>query len=474
MSYQNTKEGQRAALRVTIEFRLSFLFLFLMSWGCKKFVEVDTAKTELLESAVFENSQSAISAMAGVYSKIIAATTNMLSGGTSLFAGLASDEIMNTTANSTYDPFLKNSLLSNNTSINTKFWNHSYPIIYQCNAIVEGLQRSNTIADSLKKELTAEALLVRAFFYFNLVNLFGDIPLVLSTDYRVNARMPRTAAASVYDQIIADLTQASNELPSIITNSNGRPNKWSAKALLARVYLFTKNYEKAEKEATDVITCGLFELVANLNNVFLVNSKEIIWQIMPVGTAQINSPEGNIFIPSSATTRPPFALTPSLLSKFISTDQRKVNWTKSVTVSAQNYTYPFKFKIRTAATVTEANVLLRLAEQYLIRAEARLYQDKLIGVNSAQSDLNAVRNRAGTGNTAAVSRSDLENAIVDERALEFFVEWGHRWYDLKRWNKANSVLSVIKSPNWSETDQLWPVPISEINLNTALIQNPSY
>lgn len=441
--------------------------------ACRKFVEVDTARTELLETAVFENVHSANSAMAGVYGKFNNGVS-LLAGAPSIFGSLSADELANTTANATYDPFLKNSLVAANNTINSSFWASPYEGIYQCNAIVEGLERSTSIPDSIRRHLTAEAKLVRAFIYFNLVNLFGDVPLALSTDFRVNANMARTDITVIYNQVIADLIEAEACLPPAIVSSNGRPNKWSAKALLARVYLYTKQYDKAEAEASDVINSGLFELVTNLNNVFLATSREVIWQIMPVGTSGRNSYEGSLFIPSSATARPTFALTPHMLSKFATNDQRKANWTKTVTVSGQNYTYPFKFKVRSATPTTEANVLLRLAEQYLIRAEARLHQNKLTGANSAQADLNIIRNRAGTGTTSASSLADLEDAIIHERAVELFTEWGHRWYDLKRWNRANSVLSVTKAPDWNESDQLWPIPDSQINLNGALTQNPGY
>lgn len=454
--------------------RTSLFLLFIISWSCRKFIEVKNSKTELLEGTVFESDQPAISATVGLYARMNAATFTMFCGGVSVFAGLAADEIINSTANSTYDPFSKNSLLSNTSTISSRFWNYVYPIIYHCNATIEGLNKSNSVTDSLKKRLIGEAKLVRAFSYFNLVNLFGDVPLAISTDYRINSKMTRTPASLVYEQIIEDLKYAESSLPSVITNNNERPNKWAAKALLARVYLYQKKYPEAESEATSVINSGVFHLESNLNNVFLVNSKETVWQIMPVGTALMNSPEGNIYIPSSATARPTFSLTSFLLNAFETNDQRKTNWTKNVVVSGQTYYYPFKFKVRTNASVIEANILLRLAEQYLIRAEARTYQNKLTGGNSAEFDLNLIRNRGGLTNTTAISQGDFLTAIEKERQTELFSEWGHRWFDLKRWDRANAILGINKSPNWNATDALWPIPLSEININVFLSQNPGY
>jgi hypothetical protein len=453
---------------------LPLFVLLLLLPACKKFVDVKNSRTELPETIVFEREQSAISATVALYAKMNDATFNIFCGGTSVFAGLWSDELVNTTTNATYDPFLKNQLLSNNSTINSRFWSRAYPIIYQANAIVEGLQRSKTVSDSVRNQLTGEAKLVRAFTYLNLVNLFGEVPLALTTDYRINSTLPRTSVYNVYQQIENDLREAAQLLPPVIINGSGRPNKWVAKALLASVYLYEKKYMQAESEASEVIGCGLYALTSNLNNVFTVNSREIIWQIMPVGTAQLNSPEGNIFIPSSASSRPTFVLSNQLLSAFENGDLRKSSWTKTVFINNVSYTYPYKYKLRTNASIAEANVVLRLAEQYLIRAEARAYTNKVTGNNSAESDLNVIRSRAGLPNTTAIALTEMVDAIVNERQTELFTEWGHRWFDLKRLDRVNTVLGVNKAPGWDAADLVWPIPISEMNLNVFLTQNPGY
>jgi hypothetical protein len=115
-----------------------------------------------------------------------------------------------------------------------------------------------------------------------------------------------------------------------------------------------------------------------------------------------------------------------------------------------------------------------LAEQFLIRAEARAKQNnKLIGSNSAESDINVIRNRAGLLNTSAATQEELLSEIERERRVELFVEWGHRWLDLKRSGRASAVLSLIK-PLWDDTDVLYPIPYSERLLNPKLTQNFGY
>ena len=117
---------------------------------------------------------------------------------------------------------------------------------------------------------------------------------------------------------------------------------------------------------------------------------------------------------------------------------------------------------------------MRLAEQYLIRAEARAEQDKLI---VSMEDVNKIRQRS---NLSAINilDSDLDQdevitIILEERRKELFTEWGHRWFDLKRRRKADPILSS-KKPHWEDTDVLYPIPEDELLKNPNLIQNPGY
>src|SRR4030095_15438141 len=133
------------------------------------------------------------------------------------------------------------------------------------NAVIEGLQNSSGVSLSIKQELTGEAKFVRAFCNFYLVNLFGDIPLINSTDYKANALAFRTSRDSVYNQITADLLDAQSVLSPDYSYSNGeriRPNSWAATALLARVYLYSGNWSGALTQSTAVINQnGLFSLL---------------------------------------------------------------------------------------------------------------------------------------------------------------------------------------------------------------------
>ncbi len=200
---------------------------------------------------------------------------------------------------------------------------------------------------------------------------------------------------------------------------------------------------------------------------FINTSNETILQAFnTTGVTQL----GIRFIPSSATT-PTFVLYDTLANTFETGDQRKVNWAKSISYSGKTYYYPFKYKLRAGTAGNEFTVVLRLAELYLIRAEARAQQSNTSG---ALTDINLVRQRAGLSILpAGTTQASLILALEHERWVELFTEWGDRWFNLKRTNRIATVLPLIK-PNWKEFQKLYPIPAFEITANQNLIQNPGY
>jgi hypothetical protein len=447
-------------------FGLSLLLLSGHS-SCKKFIEIPPPPTQVVSGTAFSNDNSATSAMIGLYSKMTRTNLNFANGAITLYCGLSADEIYRTSSSSTIDPFTLNEIPSTSTIVKNNFWTAPYSYIYHANAVLEGLSNSK-VSDPVKMQLTGEAKLTRAFCYLYLVNLFGDVPLILTTDYRINATEGRTSLNTVYNQIIQDLIDAKNSLKeSYPSTGRLRPNKWAAATLLARAYLYRGEWQKAEQEAIGIINSGLYSLATVTSP--LSSSNEVIWQI---GRDAANTTEGAAFIPSSSTVKPTYAITDSLLKAFETGDERKANWLKSTTVGGQTSYYPFKYKIASSTTVTERLIVLRYAEVLLIRAEARLKQNNTTG---ALTDLNTIRNRASLpGISSSSSAAEIFDAIQKERQTEFFCEWGHRWLDIKRTGTVNSVLRNLKPYTWQPTDALYPIPFSEIESNTFLTQNPGY
>jgi hypothetical protein len=456
----------------------SFFLVFLMATSCaltscKKFLEVDPPIDRSISAKVFSSDKTATSAVIGLYSQMMVTFPTFTSGGITIYAGLSGDELYSTsTANPDLAEFVNNSLTSTNGFLSGDFWLRAHNLIYQANACIEGLTASSNISTATKQQLIGEAKFVRAYVYFYLVNLFGDVPLITSTDYNENSNLPRYPATEVYTQIVRDLKDAQSLLTvSYTTGERVRPNKLAATALLARTYLYLNDWPNAEAESTAVINSGDYSLDADLNSVFLANSNEAIWQIMPVSPG-FNTTEGRFLIPSpSASSKPNYPITSLLSSAFEIGDQRKLFWVKSKLISGELFEYPFKYKIRALnQPVTEYYMILRLAEQFLIRAESRINLNNLPG---AQDDINIIRNRAGLPNTTAVDAINLTTALEQERRIELFAEWGHRWLDLKRTNKVDLTLAPIK-PGWQPTDALYPIPQIELLRNPLLTQNPGY
>lgn len=454
-------------------FYLTILVFTACCLSCKKFVEIPPPKNQLVNSAVFADSTNATAAVLGIYISMMQSVgLGMPSGGLTLYPGLSADELLPSANSNDEKEFYNNSILPGN-STNSDLWRGAYSLIYNANACLEGLASGNNISASCKNQLIGETKFVRAFLYFNLINLYGSVPLVTSTDYHKNQVLGREPAEDIYNGIISDLKEAQTLLsPAYPSLNRLRPNQYTVTALLSKVYLFRKNWDLSEQAATQIINSGVYKLETNLNNVFLASSNEAIWKLSPVFPG-VETWEGYYFVPTSSSIIPKYVISNSLLSAFETGDQRKDNWLKSNTVNGQPYYYPYKYKLGyDGASVPKENYMVfRLAEQYLIRAEARVRQGN---VNGALQDLNLIRSRAGLPDFTNTDQNVLLAAIQHERQVELFCEWANRWFDLKRTNNADAVLGSVKGSNWQATDMLYPIPQAEISKNPFLTQNAGY
>lgn len=468
------------------------VLLMTSAVSCENYVAVDPPKTELSSASVFVNDRSAIAAMVGVYSDMNALNYYFANIVTMFLGSMSADDFTYAASLAEFDEFKNNTVQPGNRYI-AQLWAQPYDYIYRCNAIIEGVTASTTLTPAVKNQLLGEARFTRAFCYFYLVNIFGDVPLILDTDVRKNTNLPRTAVNVVYEAVIDDLKQAKG-LMEVNYPPNGartRPAKAAATLLLARAYLYTGNNAQAEIEAGEVIGNTNYELLqgANMNKTFLANSRESVWQLEAVNTGgNRNTWEGFTFVPANLAAPTAFYRltkgTGGLVDAFDAGDLRKTNWTGSYTTTANppvTHTYPYKYKVRTGTPVTEYSMVLRFAEAYLIRAEARMQQNKL---KPGAEDLDVIRSRAGFTTPLATPANTAAGMLLveKERRLEFFAEWGHRWFDLKRWKsttgaagktRADDILPATKT-FWKSTAILMPIPTDARNTNPNLTPNPGY
>lgn len=431
--------------------------------GCKKYVDVDTLKDQLLSSEVFENPTSANAAIAGDYVQV----KNSLMSAAIIYNSLCSDDIVNYTANSVFDNYKNNVIPSNDAALP---WSNLYAAIYATNSSIEGLSNSTGIDSETRNNFIGEAEFLRAYCYFYLVNLFGDVPLITKTNVQSSLDAARSPAADVYQQVITDLSDAIIKLPGDYAASSGsktRANKWVATALLARVYLYKKDWINAEMQASFVINSGQYSLLDGPGGVFNADNNEAILQWARYD-GEVN------FLPSYFiyNVNPDLICSDFLLNAFEEGDQRKTAWVQSSEYIGSKIYIPFKFTTTSTNTV-ERYTVLRLAEQYLIRAEARAMQDK---ISDAVSDVNLIRKKHGglPDLSASLSSDECMKAIMHERQVELFTEEMHRWFDLKRMNKIDEVMSEEKSTTWKSTAALYPIPLTEIQKDPGLSQNPGY
>nr|WP_199080117.1 RagB/SusD family nutrient uptake outer membrane protein [Pedobacter sp. ASV19] len=448
---------------------LSLTALCILSSSCNKLVEIPGSKNQIETPAVFADSSVATSALLGIYYTM--AGTPYTS---TKYLALYADEYTYTNASDPLMEFNRSHLLVNN-SLNDPLWGSLYSVIYQCNALMEGVDQSVKLSAGTKVQLKAEAKFLRAYANFYLVNLYDHIPLILTTEVGKNARAVQSPAQAVFDQVIKDLQEAKKELGTGYKGSGKvRANSWAASALLARVYVYHGRWADAEQEATGVINSNLYSPLPPLQDVFLAGSKEAILQLWTPNGFLIDAPE---LIPASSEVLPNYVLLDGLQQTFESQDGRKSTWIAANTVtvngSSQVYSYPSKYKNRSAAGASPEYIMaLRLSEQYLIRAEAAAQQKK---IDAAVADLNVIRTRAGgiAMLDNGMSKEACLAAVAKERRLELFGEWGHRFLDLKRTGRLDTILGTLK-PTWKNTAEAFPIPQNEIIYNSNLIQNHGY
>jgi len=471
--------------------------------ACKKFVSIDPHVNKIVTSSVFSNSATATSAVTAMYVSMQQNDFQLVSEP----CALLSDELNSISTSGNLPQYYTNSMLATNI---IDPWSTYYNDIYSANAIIEGLQNNTHITAHIAQQLTGEAKFLRAWYHFYLTNLYGDIPVVTSTDYTINKSITRTPQALVYQQIISDLTDAGNLLNSgyvdlsdttvypIGSAERVRPNKSAAAALLARAYLYAGQYSQAEQQANSVINnSSLYSLCTNLaagtgnNYVFQKNSTEAILQLQTALNANAYTPDGQTYVLTAApsTGSSQFAtISSQLQAAFEPNDNRFTQWVGVYTApSGMKYYYPKKYQYvpgsyNNLSSIPEYVMMLRLGEQYLIRAEARAQQGNLQG---AIDDVNTLRLKHGGLTTPLPIPADKASAlavILHERQVELFCEWGHRWLDLKRTGNLNTVMGAPGNAyaakggigSWNPQWALFPVPQSELSNNPSMTQNPGY
>lgn len=381
-----------------------------------------------------------------------------------IVSDLSADNLDWVATNVAYSEIGENKINADNPIVES-IWAANYDGINRVNNILNKLPEIGDISDAERAQYEGEALFLRALLHFNLANYFGGVPIkTLPTLDLTNIDQARDSRDEVYEQVINDLLGAEARLS--LSAEAGRASSFSASALLARAYLTRFHFSgiqdlaaKAIEKADRVINEGAFTLASNYADLFNGNNTEPIFQV--VFDAQNYNRLAQNFFPISLSGLYIIAPSPGYMTCYDSSDSVRLN--NSALFDAENK--PYCFKYRDIVTGTDRVLVLRLAEMYLIKAEALAYSNG--NVEEIKGNINMIRSRAGLPPTEANTIPDLKLAIENERRYEFAFE-GQRWHDLVRTGRAATVIGI------EEKYTLYPIPLSEMQTNKKMTQNEGY
>ncbi|MCE6989688.1 RagB/SusD family nutrient uptake outer membrane protein [Dyadobacter sp. CY323] len=386
------------------------------------------------------------------------------------------------------------STLSNNGIVSTT-WNDHYRGILSCNTVIDRIG-GVTMDQALKDRFVAEVKFLRALMYFNLVRVFGDVPLVLTETADVSSgyAYTRNPVSEIYTQIIQDLQDAKQKLPASYTGTNvGRATSGAAKGMLAKVYLTQKKWAEAAAETKEIIDSKTYDLLPSYADVFKISNKgnkELLFEVQyKKGGYGLGSPFNNAFAPRLAgvavTTIGAGSghnLPTADMNKAYETgDLRKdASLAQGYTSAGKFVPGPFIKKYLDPAPFAGGDAdnnwpVLRYADVLLMRAEA-LNEVGYVAGGEAFTILNSIRKRAGLADKTAQeipTQAAFRLAIESERRVELAFE-NHRWFDLVRTGRAMEVMTA-KGFNLPAFRLLLPIPLTQIQINPDRIQqNPGY
>lgn len=441
---------------------IGIAFISVISFSsCKKFLDIEPV-TQISEDVALTSKERIQRALTGAYSRLQVIEYYGAEWPNAVW--LSGDNVMPFSAGTTDLQFYGHAVLSSSNTMEIT-WRAMYQAINAANNVIDAIQKVDdpTLTDSARKNMLGQAQFIRALVYFDMVRTWGGVPLVLSPTRGLTSESypARNTVAEVYTQVIADLTSAEANLPAVVSRTIA--TKRAAQALRARVALYRGDWATAEQKATEVINATTeFSLVAPFEKV--ITDKRNSEGIFELEYSQVDGNElSAYFYPTSMGGYYRVGPTPGLIA-LLSNPAVAGNRNVLLGQSGTAY-YGNRFRRANGATKDDNYAILRLAEMYLIRAEARANTNK---INEGKADLDIVRARAGLPPAVATTQAQLLQAIEDERRIEFAFE-PHRWFDLIRTNRAAAVLGVTDTRKY-----LFPIPGTEVLTNTQLIQNDGY
>ncbi|TCC95752.1 RagB/SusD family nutrient uptake outer membrane protein [Pedobacter hiemivivus] len=443
----------------------SLTALSLLFVSCGKFLDVEPKKSTSDEVTIVDEN-SAKTAVRGIYNQL---QSDGYYGYSFQILGFFSGDNIRYTGSQTVNNQLTNHNVKSDLAVLATSWTAIYNTINRANNViakVPQLATTATFTPAIKNQLIGEAYFIRALAYFDLTRTWGGVQLILTPTTSPNDRpsIQRSSVAETYAQVLKDLIAAEDLLPE--TTNRIRATKKTVWALKARFYLYQNNWPEAEKYAGKIIDDKTNYTLLNPYKSFFANNAsatsesvlELYYNINVTNTQAYNwqpSAKGGV-----GWIRPTDKIAELLSDPAIGGD-RKALVEKQVINGADNWFGNLYYR----TNGTDPAFLIRLAELYLIRAEARAQQENPDG---ARDDLNEIRKRSNVGILTTGTKEQVLLAIENENRLEFALE-NHRWYDLIRTNRAKDVLGI------ADANKLrLPIPYSQTLIDPNLAPNPGY
>ncbi|MCF0069104.1 RagB/SusD family nutrient uptake outer membrane protein [Dyadobacter sp. CY261] len=481
--------------------KLAIIFLLIATAGCKDFLEEDP-KGQVVGTNAISDIAGLESALTGSYKGLLRTWARGFLTSAIQGYGMGADDISTISGGNKAD-FREIDQL-NVTSANPRLfqiWSGCYKTIQGANNIINNYQ--NVAGDPARiNAIVGEAHFLRALGYYWLVRGYGNIPLITTADFSEDLlTIQKSAPAEVYKLIEADLQKAETLLPDK-KRDPGRPNKGSAKAMLADVYLTeggwpmkdVSKYPLAAAKAKEVIDnkdLYGFDLVPDLATLWsgsasATGTKEEVFAFQTSENfgGSTNSFYGLPAVPGDENGWDDYLAEITFFNNFpagkrkdvtfhtvfTKPDGKKVPWQQSL--AKHPYYAKFRLADNTKFTSSMPVHMIRYAHLLLVYAEAQARTDAAPNAQ-AYAAVNAVRKRAGLADLSGLSKTAFIDAIVDERAWEFAGEW-NRWFDLLRLEKvaeanANKAADDLKPiGDISKSNYWYPAPIGDANINPNL------
>ena len=475
------------------EYFIHFLMAALMLTGCSKLLD-KSPESNFTPDNFYKNADDAKAAVNAVYDQMN--TSDIYDQVMWIIQDQSTDDAEwgngRATANQPKNDLDKYSFTPSTVTFQT-LWSASYKSINRCNA---ALERIPPIAmdEALKARLIGEAKFMRGVYYFILVRLFGDVPLVLKeTTSLNNLQIARSPSEDVYKLIIQDFTDAETILPvSYSAADKGKATRGAAKAFLAKVYLTREEWAKASAKAKEVMDLGAgYDLWTNFADVFLIankNGKESVFEIQANGLIG----EGTWM---QGYMRPPFdrvnniagfgddpptqniynAYQPGDLRRNITLRLYSASSTPAAPATVQFPCYVAKYLDPGATGNNDGSnnfPIIRYADVLLMYAEA--LNEQGAGNPEAFNAVNRIRRRAGLTDLIGLSQTAFRDSVLLERRLELAFE-GHRRFDLLRTKRLVAAMNAQNPAITIKPHQtLFPIPQTERDVNPLLTQNNGY